>query len=142
MTNVAPTPRERKSHIWHREAADHYVEPAWCSERLFQVEDFHGAVHDPCCGFGTIPEGARRTGLIASGADLVDRGYAGGVVEDFFASTARHDNIVCNPPFAVARQFVEHALEVAKLKVAIIFPIARLNAAGWLREMLCGASGY
>jgi len=33
-------PRERHSHIWGREATDHYVEPAWCSERLFQVEEY------------------------------------------------------------------------------------------------------
>ena len=35
---------------------------------------------------------------------------------------------------ALARQFVDHALELAKRKIAILFPIARLNAARWLED--------
>ena len=31
--------RERRSHIWDRETNEHYVDPPWCSERLFQVEE-------------------------------------------------------------------------------------------------------
>jgi hypothetical protein len=41
---------------------------------------------------------------------------------------------VCNPPFNVAREFAEHALGLARGKVAMIFPTARLNAARWLYE--------
>ena len=37
-------PRVRRSHIFARHANDHYVEPAWCSARLFDVEDFEGAI--------------------------------------------------------------------------------------------------
>src|SRR5262249_51008390 len=32
--NARAPMRERRSHIWDREADEHYVEPAWCSERL------------------------------------------------------------------------------------------------------------
>ena len=126
--------RERRSHIWDRETNDHYVEPAWCSERLFDVEEFYGRINDPCCGFGTIPEAAYRAGIGATACDLVDRGYKGGWVEDFFTSTWPRDNIVANPPFNIAERFVRHALEVTGLKVAVIFPTARLNAAHWIRE--------
>jgi hypothetical protein len=41
---------------------------------------------------------------------------------------------VTNPPFALARQFVDHALELARRKIPILFPIARLNAARWLED--------
>jgi hypothetical protein len=130
---IQTTPiRERRSHIWRREANEHYVEPAWCSERLFQEEIFRGPVNDPCCGFGTIPEAAHKAGIGASACDLVDRGYRGGRVEDFFASTWPRDNIVCNPPFNVADRFALHALKLTAGKVAIIFPTARLNAAHWI----------
>src|SRR5260221_373958 len=118
-----------RSHIWDRETNDHYVEPAWCSERLFDVEEFYGRINDPCCGFGTIPEAAYRAGIGATACDLVDRGYKGGWVEDFFTSTWPRDNIVSNPPFNIVPQFVRHALEVTGLKVCILFPTARLNAA-------------
>jgi hypothetical protein len=40
---LASSPRPRNSHIWDREKDEHYVEPAWCSERLFQVETFVGS---------------------------------------------------------------------------------------------------
>jgi hypothetical protein len=39
---------------------------------------------------------------------------------------------VTNPPFNIAGQFVLHALGRAA-KVAIIFPVARLKAAHWMR---------
>lgn len=123
---------ERKSHIWEKEPYEHYVEPSWCSERLFQVEKFRGYIHDPCCGFGTIPEAAGKRGLVASGCDIVDRGWSLGGIEDFYKTTKRQDNIVCNPPFDDPGAWVYHALKIAKDKVAIIFPVARLNAAGWI----------
>lgn len=31
-----------------REANDHYVGPSWCSEPLFQIEEFTGSIDDPC----------------------------------------------------------------------------------------------
>ena len=37
---IATNKRPRLSHVWGREAADHYVEPVWVSARLFETEDF------------------------------------------------------------------------------------------------------
>jgi hypothetical protein len=131
-TPITPT-RERKSHIWERETHEHYVEPAWCSARLFQEEDFGAYIHDPACGFGTIPEAARCAGLATTASDLVDRGYERGFVIDFLQSNVGRDNIVCNPPFNIASHFALHALKLTAHKVAIIFPTARLNAAHWIK---------
>jgi hypothetical protein len=136
-----PRTRKRDSHIWEREAQDWYREPAWCSERLFQVEEFDGPINDPACGLGTIIEAASRAGFDTSGGDLVDRGYDGTKVEDFLTSTWPRVNIVSNPPFDIAARFVRHALDVTARKVAVIFPTARLNAANgpkgkyWIRGL-------
>lgn len=125
--------RKIDAHAWEREANEHYVEPAWCSMRLFDEERF-GAIHDPCCGFGTIVKSAWSHGLSATGADLVDRGFAQGVwLQDFFDCDQFLDCIVCNPPFDVAPRFAQHALRLALRKVAMIFPVARLNAAHWIK---------
>lgn len=133
MTLAPDVKRERKSHIWAREANEHYVEPRWCSERLFEEEEFWGWVLDPACGFGRIVESARAAGFHAEGSDIVDRGFAGARC-DFLTSTGmRPDNIVTNPPFNIADKFAMHALSLASAKVAIIFPTARLNAAHWLK---------
>lgn len=124
------------AHAWKREENEHYVEPAWCSARLFEEEAFTGSVWDPCCGFGTIVIEALKAGKHAYGSDLVARGWDSTRTPLDFLSVEgeRHDNIVCNPPFNIAGRFTQHALKIAAHKVAIVFPTARLNAAHWLRE--------
>ena len=135
--NSAPNPgkRPRLSHVWAREPGEHYVEPSWCSERLFAEEKFEGPIWDPSAGFGRIVIAAKKAGLNASGSDLVDRGWDSTLTPHDFLATEliTAANIVCNPPFDLAPQFALHALKLARLKVAMIFPVARLNAAHWLR---------
>lgn len=126
------------AHIWEREAHEHYVEPEWCSRRLFEEMDFDApntTIWDPCCGFGRIPEAARMAGYCSMATDKVHRGYSGTTtVVDFFAADIRGCDIVCNPPFDIAPGFANHALKLCRRYVAMIFPTARLNAAHWLKE--------
>jgi len=76
MTLVAGAKAELAAHVWDREANEHYVEPEWCSQRLFEEERFYGGVWDPCCGFGRIPDSAKAYGPIYA-SDLIERGYVG-----------------------------------------------------------------
>src|SRR5262245_56964279 len=46
--------RPLAAHIWAKAEFGFYVEPEWCSKRLFQVEEFTKSVWDPCCGIGRI----------------------------------------------------------------------------------------
>lgn len=130
--------RAKNSHIWQREAHEHYVEPEWCSRRLFEVEQFQGQIWDPCCGFGRIPVEAARVGYDAYAGDIVDRGYPFlNERRDFL--TTRDDcgapNIVCNPPFDIFQHFALHALNLGNTrKVAMIWLVRTLPAARWLRE--------
>lgn len=135
--------RKIDAHQWEREENEHYMEPPWCSERLFEEEKFDGGVLDPCCGFGTIVTSARGAGLHAVGTDLVERasGFIYGL--DFLSgdypreilhpSVGECQNVVCNPPFKLVREFAKFALALAPRKVAMIFPTARLNAAHWIK---------
>ena len=132
--------KQLNAHVWDREANEHYVEPEWCSRRLFQEEDFEGGVYDPCCGFGRIVISALQAGLKGYGSDIIDRGWdSTRTPHDFLSSPNTgpdrefHDNIVCNPPFNIAADFALHALKLARRKVAMVFPTARLNAAHWLQ---------
>jgi hypothetical protein len=128
--------KTRRSHIWRKVDGEHYVEPQWCSTRLFDVESFDGAVLDPCCGWGRVVVAARAHGYQADGADIVDRGFPGTVIENLLSRERPTPNIVTNPPFgSVLRRFVEHAVRVSQRKTAVIFPVARLNAATWLRDL-------
>lgn len=125
------------AHSWQREAQEHYVEPFWCSERLFEEEKFEGGIQDPCCGFGRIPDSAVKAGLgPVISTDIVDRGYCNIThLHDFLLQDELVvPNIVGNPPFNIAGRFVRHAIDLGADKVAMIFPTARLNAAHWIRE--------
>lgn len=135
MTDQVVEPRKLEAHIWAREQHEHYVEPEWCSKRLFEVESFKGVTYDPCCGFGRIAENLLASGHQMMASDIVDRGYPpyGHVPTDFLQCTTPVENVVCNPPFDVFRRFAEHALTVASCKVAMIWLVPRLNAARWLQ---------
>jgi hypothetical protein len=102
---------ERHSEF-ERETDDHYVEPSWCVERLLDCYPDLSALHDPCCGFGTIVDVALGRGLAASGSDLVDRARGRFPVQDFLTDRSRHVNICVNPPFKIAEQIVRHAITV------------------------------
>ena len=132
MTDVGIA-RAENSHRWKREVNEHYVEPEWCSRRLFQVEQFDGTIQDPSCGFGRIVLAALSAGLPAFGTDIVDRGFPElRGVGDFFKQTTRVANIVSNPPFNIFKPYALHALSIATSKVALIWLTRTLAAARWL----------
>lgn len=125
--------RAEKSHVWKREAAEWYIEPVWCSARLFEVEQFSGTIQDPSCGMGRIVQSALAAGLSAFGTDIVDRG-ACDVTSDFFRQKTRVANIVSNPPFKIFKPYALHALGLATRKVALIWLTRTLAAARWLED--------
>ena len=139
---IAIEKSRRESHVWSRQVADWYIEPEWCSARLFQEEQFIGGVLDPACGMGRIVYSARAAGLHAIGSDLEKRADGMMYALDFLTSNYPHEilmpgigeckNVVTNPPFDRAKDFALCALAFAPHKVAIIFPTARLNAAHWI----------
>lgn len=114
--------RERKSHIWPRGELDFYVEPEWCSERLFAVEKFEGPIHDPACGIGRIVRSAILAGHIASGSDVAERSVTRDFEHDYLTGEQLYyPNIVCNPPYRRAEQFVWMAMLGAR-KTAMFLP--------------------
>ena len=126
--------RPRHAHIFDRDADDRYVEPLWVSARLFAVERFVGTVHDPAAGTAQVVKAAKAAGLRASGSDITPC-VPGISAIDFLADTRTRPNIISNPPYNLLRPFAEHALTVTRQKVALLLPLARLNAAGrWLEH--------
>lgn len=132
--------RKRNSHIYDRAEDDWYLEPHWVSERLFAVESFDrdSAILDPCCGTGRVADAAKAAGYRVLATDIVDRGYPDCRVQDFLKRKSAPASIAGNPPFDSVEAFARHALAIDADKVALIFPVPRLNAAHWLRELpLC-----
>ncbi len=133
--------RRRQAHIFEKEKRGHYVEPAWCSRRLFEVEAFHGPIYDPACGWGTILNEALAVGYEAYGTDIVTRIKTARLRKsfarrDFLTDHTRiRGSVVCNPPFDHVQEFCEHALDLGADKVAMICLVRRLNAAHWLIDL-------
>lgn len=124
--------RERVVTDHARVASDWYVEPGWCTELLLQAVDFVGPIWDPCCGCGTIPKTIQRCGNITNGyggSDLVYRGYGEGG-RDFLADPGPWFNLIFNPPYNIAEQFILHALDVASCKVAALVNLKFLASQG------------
>ena len=121
--------KRRNSHIFAPAAHGFYAEPIAVPRALFAVQNFDHLLLDPCCGLGTIVTAAREAGYAAEGADIVDRGFPGTKVQDFF-------RVVCNPDFRIAREVVQHALRTGARRVAILFPIALICAvkASWIYD--------
>lgn len=118
---------------------DWYQDQPEAAEALLRAERFSGLSWDPCCGVGTIPKVFEKAGHECLASDLVDRGYKGGLTEsfrqaDFLQETASPaDNIVSNPPFNLAREFVDRALSIASHKVAFLLPLTFLEGAARTR---------
>jgi hypothetical protein len=133
MLEPIPAKRLKNTHIFAKAENLHYVEPEWCSTRLFEVEQFPGPIWDPFAGWGRIAQAARAAGYIVRASDIVDRGYRLDAVEDFLA--VNHINsdvsIVGNPPFTDA--IAQRAIKLDPIKMALIWPFARIVAAWpWL----------
>lgn len=96
---------------------DFYRTPAWCTQALLLREKFTGHITDPCCGDGAILDVIKDN---CSGFDI-DQG------RNFFDETDFYDNIVMNPPFRHALDFVQRAVLRTDKKVAAFLRLAFLE---------------
>jgi hypothetical protein len=104
-----------------------YVTPANCTEALLGVESFQGRVWEPACGDGAIARVLTAAGLTTSATDLHDWGY-GALLQDFLAAPSLlAPNIVTNPPFSLAEDFVRHAMDLGARKVCMFLRLAFLE---------------
>lgn len=95
-----------------RQHEDYYATEQKATEWLCRLEQFDGRILEPACGEGHISEVLKAAGYEVVSRDLVDRGY--GEVADFLAIDNQEwkGNIVTNPPYKYAQQFVEKALSI------------------------------
>lgn len=98
------------SHADHeRQTDDYYATEPIAVEHLMQLEHFAPDIWEPACGEGHISRVLQQHGYRVRSSDIVDRGF--GEVGDFLRSTEPwHGDVVTNPPYKYAQEFVEHAL--------------------------------
>lgn len=106
---------------------DYYATPPESTLKLLEVEKFDGSILEPCCGEGHIAELLKKEGYTVYSNDLVDRNY-GETNKDFLNDSFEMvDNIITNPPFKYAKEFIEKSLEITNKKVAMFCKIQLLE---------------
>jgi len=111
---------------------DFYATNPESVKALLEVEDFNsGTILEPCCGQGHISEVLKEcTNSKVASCDLVDRGYGdsfGDFLKPYFNAN-QFDYVVTNPPYKLAKEFIDKALFVSKKKVAMFLKIQFLES--------------
>lgn len=101
-----------------RREGDFYATPEWVTEVLCRHVKFD-KVWEPACGEGDMSRVLWRSGASVVSTDLHNRDYGvshGVNFLDIPVGGDRHveGDIVTNPPYSIADEFVEHALELAE----------------------------
>lgn len=126
----------------HHVAPDHdktekdhfYPTPPEATKSLMALEDFPPTIWEPACGDGAISRVFLEQDFDVVSTDLVDRGYGTAAVDFLLERSLPRDAfggkatcIVTNPPFKLAEQFVEHAIDLGAEKVCMLLRLAWLE---------------
>lgn len=97
-----------------RETYDYYATDPKAVEALLKKEKFCNDILEPACGGGHISEVLKANGYSVESIDLINRGYTGQhTTENFFERKAIWGgDIITNPPYKFAAEFVMKALNV------------------------------
>ena len=114
-----------------------YATPKESTLNLCEHEKIKGDILEPCVGQGHILEVLKEKCNYSTltAVDLIDRGYQNTIIQDFLEwdTTKKFDWIVTNPPYKLAKEFVEKSLTLLKdnghiamfLKIQFLEGVAR-----------------
>jgi hypothetical protein len=105
-----------------RNKADFYQTPYHCTRLLLDNEVFDGYILEPACGQGAITKVLAERNLLFGSFDLITTG------QDFMRWEEPTDNIITNPPYKLATDFILHAKELASNKIAMLLPLIYLHS--------------
>lgn len=115
-----------------RASGDYYATEPAATDWLCKIEKFQGPILEPSCGEGHISRQLMAHGYEVVSRDIADRGF--GEVRDFlfFNNEQWPGDIITNPPYAAAQEFVEQALKMVQpgRKVAMFLKLTFLEGQG------------
>lgn len=117
-----------------RETNDYYATEPKALELLLKLEKFFPYVWECACGEGHLSKVLEEHGYKVRSSDIVDRGYPGTETLNFLEIQKADINdaprdIITNPPYKYAKEFVEHALDISMdgTKVAMFLKVQFLE---------------
>ena len=119
-----------------REQHDYYVTEPKTIDLLLEHEKFTHNVWECACGEGHLSKRLAEHGYQVKSSDIIDRGLAGMLIQDFFKVTKQdvendiQRDIITNPPYKYAKDFVEHALDISNqgTKIAMFLKLTFLES--------------
>ena len=117
---------------------DFYATPFYATEAILDKEQLHGSILEPAAGEGTLARYylnviqtvksfqpiwySEMINLDAAlwGVDFLTESYP-----------SKFDNVITNPPFSLAKEFAERALEISREKVILFakFSFSKVSSA-------------
>lgn len=95
-----------------REENDYYATEPKALQLLLEQERFNKNIWECACGQGHLSNVLKENGYNVYSTDLIDRNYGDGQI-DFLNYNGTFDgDIITNPPYKYAKEFVEKALSV------------------------------
>lgn len=101
-----------------RENNDYYATDPIAIDKLFAVEKFSDRIWECACGQGHLSERMKEYGKDVFSSDIINRGQE--CIFDFLKATGNEIflpldyDIITNPPYKYAKEFVEKALEILR----------------------------
>ena len=109
---------------YERKERDLYETPEWVTETVIDYIDVNRYVWEPAAGSGKMANVLRQHGMYVSATDI-EAGH------DFLEATAlphvHITAIVTNPPYVLAREFIEHSLALTKPVKGVVAMLLRTD---------------
>jgi hypothetical protein len=116
-----------------RQSQDYYATTPKAAELLLELETFSQNIWECACGEGHLSKVFKNNGYNVRSSDLIDRGF-GEVGVDFLGmgNFEWNGDIITNPPYRYAQEFVEKALQIIPTgnKVAMFLKLQFMEGKG------------
>lgn len=114
----------------NRQEDDFYATDPIALKALLEVFSFDDFIWECACGNGSLSKVFDRAGYCVKSTDLYDRGYGISGVDFLKQKEKFNGDIVTNPPFKFAEEFVRHAIDLVQNgnKVAMFLKLTFLES--------------
>jgi len=115
----------------NRAGADFYPTPESTTKALMEREIFVGNIWECACGDGQMSKVLKLYCPIVYSSDIREDDTIDGMKgEDFLKSKKMFDNIITNPPYKYAKDFIIHAKKLSNKKIAMLLKLVFLEGIG------------
>lgn len=118
---------------YERKERDLYETPTWVTEALIAdclCADAKPMIWEPAAGSGAIVKPLRDAGFTVHASDLAGRDGDTPLMSDFLSTIAAPEGVravVTNPPYRLAQQFIETAIEFMRPQKGIVAMLLRID---------------